>query len=256
MFLISSDTAIPEILIAMMKLTNEREVPEVISYKTTRQAIGMLGMLLPVALLLGGIILGYDKAMPSMSHYYYTYMVTVFTGTLCAVGLFLFTYKGFGKIDDRATNFAGICAFGIALFPTGELPETLKHHSIYRTDIHFPSDVIHYVFAALFFVTLALISIFLFTQTKDKQPSREKMVRNRIYKTCGILMLLFLALVPITAKIDSLNKYNTTFWLELASLRSFGFSWLTKGDLIKKDKTPRPAEYTIKQPSESNVTLQ
>jgi hypothetical protein len=237
----------------MMKITNEREQPEVISYTTTRRAIGILGIALPVALLTGGTIIGYDHMMPSMSHYYYTYMVTVFTGTLCAVGLFLFTYKGFGKLDDIATNFAGICAFGIALFPTGALPDALKQDSIYRADIHFPNDAIHYTFAALFFVTLSLISLFLFTQ-KSPHPTREKIIRNRIYRTCGILMLLFIALVPITSKIEVLGKYNTTFWLEMASLWAFGFSWLTKGNLVKRDKIKLPQEvYNINPAAEKTV---
>jgi hypothetical protein len=241
----------------MIKITNERQQPEVISYMTTRRAIGLLGMMLPVALLLGGMALGYDTMMPSMSHYYYTYMVTIFTGTLCAVGLFLFTYKGFGQLDDMATNFAGICAFGIALFPTGALPEALKQNSIYRTDIHFPNDTIHYIFAAAFFVTLALVSIFLFTQSSEKNPTREKIIRNRIYRTCGVLMLLFVALVPITAKMEALSKYNTTFWLEMLSLWAFGFSWLTKGNLIQKDKPePRPAEYNITSSAEKQAVNQ
>jgi hypothetical protein len=241
----------------MMKITNERESPEVISYMTTRRAIGLLGMMLPVALLLGGMVLGYKQMMPSMSHYYYTYMVTVFTGTLCAVGLFLFTYKGFGKLDDIATNFAGICAFGIALFPTGALPEALKNDSIYRSDIHFPSDALHYGFAALFFVTLSLISLFLFTQSKDKSITHEKKVRNRIYRTCGVLMILFVVLVPVAAKIEALKSYNPTFWLELASLWAFGFSWLTKGDLIKQDRPKAlPPEHSILPDREKQLVNQ
>jgi hypothetical protein len=231
----------------MIRITNERERPEVISYMTTRRAIGMLGMMLPVVLLTAGAILGYKNMMPSISHYYYTYMVTIFTGTLCAVGLFLFTYKGFGKLDDIATNFAGLCAFGIALFPTDDLPAGLKHYSIYRDGLGFPNDAIHYTFAACFFVTLALISLFLFTQTKKGEvPTHEKVVRNRVYRTCGVLMLLFCALIPVASKITALHGANATFWLEMGSLWAFGFSWLTKGELVKADKTKlRHDEHSI-----------
>lgn len=217
-----------------MKIENEREVPEVLSYKTIRRAIGFLGVLLPVVLLASGFFSPCDFMMPSISHYYFTYMATVFTGTLCAVGLFLITYKGFGKVDDGATNFAGACAFGVALFPTSK-PE--NSCNIYVDAFWLPPSYIHYTFASLFFITLAAISIFLFTQKGEaSKVTARKLVRNNIYKTCGYLMLIFCALVPIATNIPTLEAYNTTFWLEALALWSFGVSWLTKGALIQRDQ--------------------
>lgn len=216
-----------------MQLKNTRSQPEVLSFQTIRRAIGVLGMSLPVVLLLGGFCFGCHIMMESISHYYYTYFATVFTGTLCAVGLFLITYKGFGPLDDFATNFAGVCAFGVALFPTGA-PENLC--SIYGSDFYTPPSWIHYTFAALFFVTLALISIFLFTRTHPNGRMTEmKKSRNKLYRTCGWLMIIFSVAIPITGS-TPLARYNSTFWLEMLSLWCFGVSWLVKGEVVLKDK--------------------
>jgi len=222
-----------------MRIENIRPNPEVISYMTIRRAIGILGISLPIVLLIGGYCLGCKTMMPSISHYYYTYLVTVFTGTLCAVGLFLISYKGFSLVDDRATNFAGMCAFGIALFPT-DAPG--NGCSIYSGSFTTPPPAIHFTFAAMFFVTLGLISIFLFTQSSGyKTP--EKIVRNRIYRICGFFMLLFVALIALidfTPLKTTLSAYNPTFCLEALSLWSFGISWLTKGELISGDRKIQP----------------
>ena len=62
----------------------------VISYILLRRSIGVLGIALPMVLLIGFSIAHPDCILPpSISHYYYTMMGTYFTGTLCAVGLFL-----------------------------------------------------------------------------------------------------------------------------------------------------------------------
>lgn len=221
-----------------LKITNTRENPEMLSYTRIRRAIGVLGMALPVVLLIAGALFhnllgGKGIMMPSISHYYYTYLVTVFTGTLCAVGLFLITYKGYGPADDAATNMAGFCAFCVALFPTTH--DSLQF-SIYYMDFVTPPGWIHFTFAASLFLILAFISIFIFTKTNpQKQMTDEKRNRNKIYKWCGYLMVLFVALIAVCIKLG-LEKYNTTFWLEMASLWAFGISWLTKGELISGDK--------------------
>jgi hypothetical protein len=70
-----------------------------ISYLTLRKTIGWLGLLLPVVLFFGNYIISFvteyenscNPFKSSISHYYYTRMGEIFTGTLCAVSLFLFT---------------------------------------------------------------------------------------------------------------------------------------------------------------------
>lgn len=213
-----------------MILQNTRDQPEVLSFMAIRRIIGVLGMAIPFVLLAGGLLLGCHVMMPSISHYYFTYMGTMFTGTLCAVGLFLITYKGFGPLDDAATNFAGFSAFGVALFPT-----TRPDCDIFGVSYPAFTPWVHYTCAALFFVTLALISIFLFTRTNPGvQMTKPKVTRNKIYRFCGWVMLVFIVLAPITSAVASLTPYNPTFWCETGALLNFGISWLVKGEVVLK----------------------
>lgn len=97
---------------------------DIITYRRIRSAIGTLGMGLPIVLLTLPLLPFFKTSIQeSISHYYYTNLRELFTGVLCAVGLFLIRYKGhqnpqWWKNDSLLTNIAGAAAFGIALFPT------------------------------------------------------------------------------------------------------------------------------------------
>ena len=91
-----------------------------IDHLILRKYLGILGMALPLILILGN---GF-KVENSISHYYYTTMSVVFTGTLIAFGFFLISYRGYIKDDNELfsdnfiTNTAGILAFIVAIIPT------------------------------------------------------------------------------------------------------------------------------------------
>ncbi len=79
-----------------------------------------MGILLPAGLLLANLLFADCYAVQdSISHYYYTTAGNLFTGTLCAVALFLISYRGYpGDKDNILTTLAGIFALGVAFFPT------------------------------------------------------------------------------------------------------------------------------------------
>ncbi len=97
---------------------------DVNTYRRIRKAIGILGFALPIVLISFSIIPYFPtQVQPSISDYYYTNLRELFTGCLCAVGLFLIRYQGhknpnFFKNDSKLTNIAGAMAFGVALMPT------------------------------------------------------------------------------------------------------------------------------------------
>src|SRR5258706_16476041 len=96
--------------------------PEIISFQTIRRAVGYLGISLPPALVAGTFLFSSCREIePTISHYYYTNMREVFVGVLCAVSLFLFTYKGYSRLDSLASNAAGIFILMVAMFPTNFL---------------------------------------------------------------------------------------------------------------------------------------
>lgn len=148
----------------------------VMSYHRMRRCVGYLGIGLPFALLIGDWMFhnlkiyqnpklmlmckdNYTSAnhsRDSISEYFYTPMGELFVGTLCAVAFFLFLYKGYDKkegefmpSDSFMTNFAGICALLVAIFPMD-----LEHCTVdnFRTFVsHKPVGYIHYISAVLFF---------------------------------------------------------------------------------------------------------
>jgi hypothetical protein len=216
---------------------NIRKRPEVLSYRNLRYAIGLLGVGLPAVLAVWSWFIAKIPVQPSISHYYHTGAHVIFTGLLCAVAAFLATYKGYSRLDDWATNFAGFCCLCVALFPTDVacFPGQSKTSSL----VFFEAmDIVHFICAGLFLLTLAFISIFLFTRSDKPKHAmgKEKRQRNKIYILCGLWMFGSV----ILAALILFNKYGLplparwVFIWEASALISFGISWLAKGYAISE----------------------
>ena len=230
--------------------------PQLISYLTLRKTIGILGITFPIALIIGSVVLfGCQEVQGSISAYYHTDMRNLFVGVLCAIGLFLFTYTGYDSTDATAGNIACLFALGVAFCPTsygGPINSCIS-------ELH-PDGIIstiHFISAAGLFLTLAFFSICRFTKTTKKPEScwkrlqikkyehratGRKLIRNRIYIACGLIMIACILMIGVykmlgsTAAGEALSKVKPVFWLETLALWAFGVSWLTKGRTIFKDK--------------------
>ncbi len=224
-----------------MENQNCNEQKLLISYMTLRKAVGILGIFLPLALLAGNYFIGNCcQVQSSISHYYYTVVGDLFVGTMCAIALFLMTYKGYNNIDHFATTLAGMFALLVAFFPTNEWSGCLCINPHRTLDNSTLRNAIHLTSASLFFITLSLISIFLFTKSTGHK-TKEKKTRNKIYVACGIIMLFSIALIASVMLLPSplkenLETYRPVFILEWVALLAFGSSWLVKGEFILKDK--------------------
>lgn len=220
----------------------------ILSYLTIRRIIGVLGILIPFLMFFGGLIFGQWKLLDTVSNYYYTNMRDLFVGILCAVALFLMTYKGYpvkGKkinIDNIATNIAGIGALGIAFFPMSLV--SLPDHPVplpvglfmIKEDI---SVIIHLASSSVFFIMIAFICLFLFTKTDKKKITGNKMNRNRIYIVCGAVILVCMTLICVYSFFLAktvLAQIHPLFFLESFGLIAFGFAWLVKGETLLRDK--------------------
>jgi hypothetical protein len=217
---------------------SDRSGDLLVSYLTLRKMIGILGMSLPFILAIGALFI--HKADSSLqvtglqdtiSHYYYTDMREAFVGILFAIGLFLFAYKGYDKIDDRVGDLACLFALGVAFFPTApDAPGPLAQ----------VSGVIHLVCAGLFLSTLAWFSYFIFTKSGKAPPTPRKKTRNTIYRTCGLLIAGAIVSIGLVFLLKSkfgidLSAYKPVFWLESLAVVAFGFSWWVKGEAILAD---------------------
>jgi len=178
---------------------------------------------LPVVVMVWGwTICGCTRVLPSISDYYGLRTRDVFVGILFAIGSFLSTYRGYDD-DDRYGLFAAICAFAVALFPDNGTP-------LERT--------VHYSAALGLLLMLAYFSLRLFRKTGG-QPTPRKLIRNRVYATCGALILICISLIGAYQALladTALALWHPVFWLETIALWSFGFSWFVKGDTLWRDR--------------------
>lgn len=99
---------------------------------------------------------------------------------------------------------------------------------------------IHLISASVFFILLAINSLFLFTKSRHKviKHSR-KWYRNVFYKVCGIVILISLiALIPamLFAHTGYPGSEYSILLLETVMLFAFGISWLVKGGTLLMDK--------------------
>jgi len=210
----------------------------VFSYLAHRTVIGILGIALPFVVSLGARLIFHTGMQSSISGYYHTGMRDVLVGTLFAIGFFLLAYRGFERRDDIAGNLACLFAVGAALFPV--TPDSGATNSARLVGL------VHLVFAGLFFATLIYFCLCLFTKTNpDKPPTRRKRHRNKVYRTCGyvmivcvLLMVSYYLLPPGTR--SRLAAYKPVFWLETLAILAFGISWFTKGEAILKDEVKQP----------------
>jgi hypothetical protein len=201
------------------------------TYRRLRRSIGYLGIALPIVLVLASLFPSYVTLQTSISHYYYTNLREVFTGILCAVGLFLIRYKGLGNTtwwlnDNLFTNIAGAMAFGVALVPTNPDKAYQKIYTIIPSNWEV-LGWIHFGFAGTLFAIFAWLSLTVFRHGQQRDPGLPVSMfdENHIYKNCGVIILICIVLIPVLGAFFT----HSTLILEAIALFAFGTSWLIKG---------------------------
>ncbi len=206
---------------------------QIISYYTLRVLIGAAGVLLPFLLLLAKAFTESSYVIEySISDYYDNSTAgDILVGILFALSFFLFSYKGYDKVDRRTAIIASISALGVALFPT-----TSKNITIHQ---------LHFVFALLLFASFIFFSIYLFRKSgSDVNITKEKEQRNTVYFVCGIIMIVCVVGIAVSSFLlqELAKKYQLVFWLEAVALIAFGFSWITKSEYLFLKDTDNQAQ--------------
>lgn len=203
----------------------------VLSFLGIRRAIGLLGFSLP--LILGPI--GYwifgVPIQDNMSSYYHTALRDVFVGVMCSIGVFLFCYRGHDRWESWNGNVGCAAAIGIAIFPLDPNSDPLLQRSIF--------GYLHTLSGGLFFLSLAIYSIFFFPATCDDQLEPFEITRcNYIFRLSGLVLLssilamgVYLFLLPSELR-ETLTDYKFLFWMEWIAVWSFAAAWLTKGRIL------------------------
>lgn len=206
----------------------------VMSYTRVRLALGVLGLTLPFVLLIGGLLQEFGIE-PTISDFYYTIYRDFYVGSLCAIGVFLVSYRGYrrepGEVfdDDWLATAAGIGAFGMAFFPTPTRDGEVE--TVSQALVGFGvTPVVHYLFALVFFASLSTFCFVKFART-------ERSGRRRIYVFSGWMMLASLAATSVAAfyknyvpgpVADLVIERKLIFWFEAIGVWAFGLSWLVK----------------------------
>jgi hypothetical protein len=208
----------------------------VLSFIAVRRSLGAVGLLLPVLLGPGGYLLLGIPIQENMSSYYHTPLRDVFVGGVCAIGVFLFCYRGHDVVEHWTGNVGCVAALGVALFPTDPASDPLHQSTL--------AGYLHTLAGGALFATLAAYSLFHFPhghrllglRTRDEQ-------RDAVYRTTGVailsavaLMGAYLLLAPPRVR-AFLDGWKFLFWMEGATLWAFAFAWLTKGRAILADAT-------------------
>ena len=202
------------------------ESKETRMYYRIRNLCGLLGMILPwIALFSAGIAPHPNNEWWwSISATYY--LSPALVGVLVPAAIVLMSYIGYDPIDDWITALSGIFGLCIVLFPckVSWIPDgTLV--GFFQLPIE-ASHIIHTLSAALFFLLIALNSLFLFTRHGEVMTDR-KVKRNRIYRICGWGMIILEACFVVMALAKVPGYY--TIIVEVLLLSLFGFAWLVKG---------------------------
>lgn len=188
-------------------------------------------MFFPIILTIGTQFFECRELQNAISTYYYTNMRDFFVGILFAIGITFFCYNGYDKYDRIASWFATVSIICIAVFPTNNESTCLFG---LKSNLSTTSGLLHNISATTLFITLAVMCLFLFTKS-NQFPTEEKKIRNKIYKTCGIIIfssLIFLALYMNTNLLRlQFGHWKPVFLFESIMLIAFGFAWIVKGDL-------------------------
>lgn len=201
---------------------------EKIWLKRIRNLAGFMGMILPWISLLGAILVARTKGIPdnfwedlSISATYY--ITPPLVGILTTAAIVLLCYKGYDWKDNLVSSLSGIFGLMIVLFPCKctasgdivgffQLPVNISH-------------IVHCTSAVLFFILLAINSMFLFTLGESN--TKNKRIKNIIYRVCAFGMLGALILMPLP-----IHFFAKTFIVEAIALTFFGISWLVKGEIF------------------------
>ena len=219
----------------MSSQLSEKANTLVLSYLSIRRGIGLIGILLPVLLAPFGWLLFAIPFQDNLSSYYHTEMRDVFVGSLCAIGIFLFCYRGYDSIENWTANLGCFSALGVALFPLDPNSDPLYQRSIV--------GYVHSFCGGLFFLTLAMYSLFHFPSASvaKHEIAPHEAERNFIYRSSGLVILLsmlamgtYLFLFPAEWK-RTFNQYNFLLWMEWIAVWAFACAWLTKGRTMVAD---------------------
>jgi hypothetical protein len=219
----------------------------VVSYLAQRNLIGFAGMLLPLALAIDAKRkTAYFGIEPSISDYFYTNKGDLLVVFLCVIGVFLISYKGYHWQERALTILAALAGMGVAFVPTkmrcGDCVLSV-HTGSGGVLPNIAGTWWHFLFAAVFLLSLAVMSLYFFRMSDDSGYLKTKAGRksakgrrNTVYTICGWIMVVSVAIIGVYLWFKpDVNDFPVVFAFETIAVEAFGISWITKGNSLWPD---------------------
>jgi hypothetical protein len=212
------------------------------SYLLIRMIVGIIGVLLPIALIVGEafFLRGGVHVRGSLSAYYHTSMRDLFVASLCVTGFLLATYMA-GKSDAEfwSSLVAGVAVFGVVFFPTqrphlsagvprcGSTPMPEGCSPIQQRFGEHLVAVVHFGCAAVFILSLAFICLFIFAGREKEHKQNAAM--TAVMYACGgtIVVAVAVAVVGGLAHV-TIGELTPLYIAEVVSVWAFGVAWFLK----------------------------
>lgn len=212
----------------------------VLSYVVIRIAVGCVGLLLPVALIVGEatILDAPVHARDSISSYYHSPMRDIFVGSLSVIGVLLITYMvDRRKLEFWASTIAGICLLGVANFPTerphvpagapfcGDVPQPAGCTDLEQRFGEVRIGNIHLGFAV---VALVLLGVIAYLFGRRDWPRSRNLAVFEFACAAAIALGLVVALSGWVSK-WRLGGLTPLYIGEVVTVIAFGLGWLAQG---------------------------
>jgi len=212
-----------------MTMTSTETGSMVGTFLLLRKAIGWIGTLLPIVVIVGDAAFSAGPLPNSLSDYYYTPMRNILVGALCVLGVFLLMYDVSVRVDRWITNAAGIGVLGVAFLPgSPPVPHLTTSEEVIGN--------LHVFFASIAFLGLAATMWRFSYAVSDGPQAPPPSARGSVfYRVSACVMLGFVLLsgvailLPLSIQNSTLAIYDT----EAVAIFTFGISWLVKGRALQ-----------------------
>jgi len=203
--------------------------PIVRAYEFMRLIVGFLALLLPSALLMGDWVLNQNMWIRgSLSAYYHSGARDFFVATLVGCGSFMIVYRIFiADAESRLSTIAGISAIVVAVIPTSLPPGPGYVPTVLQVRFgEITAAWIHYSFAAILFLSLAIIS---WSWIRNGATWRRWKVywRDGVHLACALLMSGAIAGLLVASWFDVFETYRL-YVAEVVALCAFSVSWMVR----------------------------
>lgn len=183
------------------------------TYECLRSVMAVIAIVLPVVFLVSAF---WVRMQGSISAFYHTDMRNVFVGLLFAIGISLYIYKGYNKLENYGLAVAGLFLFGVALVPTGASDGSVPKYV----------QVIHQICAFSFFGLIAFVCIF--ARDSGLRATEEFRTAYNITASLMVLVLVAAGVLFLLKKALNVNIPKSTFWVEAAAVWVFAGYWCVK----------------------------